>query len=460
MVLLLGLVVVVSCWWVIGNDSHARPSEGVVDVWVTWGDSPEELQALLGRYSQSGGLPVNVRTRIRSDDLLGALDGSESPDLVILSSADLVASYRQQELVEPLDGWIQASNLDLDDFYAAPLAQCQAPDGATLCLPWGCDVDVLLWNKDLFRSAGLDPERPPQTMEELVEVAGKLTVRDEEGELSQVGFIPDFPRSHADLYIRMFGGAFYSDEGTRLTVNSEPVLDAMIWQRQFYEIYAPEELKDFVSSFTPYATSSHPLYAARRLSCQQCHRSSPIQNGKTPDVGFFEGKVAMMVDGEWQASANALSGDGFPVDFGVAPFPPPAAHPETANGAVVRGPVLVVPAGAIDKEAGLQLLTWMISPEIVAEAAHAHSFLPASRTAARDPRFQQMPNLEVFAGLLTRPGTGPAFTTPIRSKLNEVLGQVEAEVLRSGGDPVLLLDDAQAGLAVELDESLAGNHRP
>ena len=459
-ILLLGLIVIVSGWWVAQSGSHAQPSEGVVDVWATWGDDPDQLQALLDRYSQSSGVPVRIATRIRSDDLLESLTGTEPPDLVILSSGDLVESYSQQGLVEPLDAWIEASDIDLDDIYPAPLAQCQGPDGITLCLPWGCDVDALFWNRDLFEAAGLDPDHPPQTMEELLEYASKLTIRDEKGELSQVGFIPDVPRSHAELYVRMFGGAFYSDTGAGLTVNSQPVVDALSWQRQFYSIYAPEDLQDFVSSFTPYMTSRHPLYADRRLSCQQCHRSAPIQNGKTPDTGFVEGKIAMMIDGEWQVSPGTLSREASQVNYGVAPFPPPAAHPERANTAVVRGPVVILPAGASDKEAAVHLLAWMMSPEIVAGAASANSLLPTSRTAAQDPHFQQDPDFQVFLDLMAHPNAKPAVTTPISSELNEALDKIEAELLNKGGDPVPLLDEVQAELATQGKEALADYDRP
>ncbi|NIR02910.1 MAG: extracellular solute-binding protein, partial [Gemmatimonadales bacterium] len=46
---------------------------------------------------------------------------------------------------------------------------------------------ALHWNKRLFREAGLDPERPPRTLEELDRYADLLTTRDEEGGLVQMG---------------------------------------------------------------------------------------------------------------------------------------------------------------------------------------------------------------------------------------------------------------------------------
>lgn len=459
-ILLLGLIVILSGWWVLHGSSRSQPSEGVLDVWVTWGDDPEQLQAFFDRYGPSNGSPVRVTTRIRDDDLLEALADPEPPDLVILSAGDPVASYHVQGLVEPLDGWIEAGGIDLDDILPAPLAQCQGPGGTILCLPWGCDVDALFWNKGIFAAAGLDPDRPPQTMEELVEVADKLTGRDKKGELSQAGFIPGFPRSHTDLYVRMFGGAFYKERGAELALSSQPVVEALRWQAQFNSIYDSEDLADFVSSFTPYMASQHPTFAGRRMSCQQCHRSMPLQNKRTPDTGFFEGKIAMMIDGPWQVNPEARSNDESPLDYGVAPFPPPVAYPERANTTVVRGPVVIIPAGAVDKEAATQLLAWMASPEIEAEAANTFSFLPTSRTALQDPRFRQNPNTQALAGLMAQPNAEAAVSTPISSELNEALARIEAEVLDKGGNPAPLLNEVQAELGARLEEMRADSTKP
>ena len=218
-ILVLGLIVVVSGGWLWIQGAHAGPQNGVLDVWVAWADGPE-LDALFERYSQASGVPVRLRAGVTGDQLARGLSGETPPDLVVLSSADRVRSLQAQGLVEPLGSWADAGGVELEDFFAASLAPCVAPDGALLCLPWTCETDALFWNKGLFRAAGLDPERPPQTMEELAEMAARFAVVDGEGRLSRVGFIPDLARSQSEWYARMLGGSWADDEGTELWVDS------------------------------------------------------------------------------------------------------------------------------------------------------------------------------------------------------------------------------------------------
>jgi ABC-type glycerol-3-phosphate transport system substrate-binding protein len=114
----------------------------------------------------------------------------------------------------------------------------------------------------------------------------------------------------------------------------------------------------------------------------------------------------------------------------------------------------------MDKEAAATLLAWMMSPETLAEAAYANSMLPTSRTAARDPRFQEIPGFGAFIELVAHPNAAHTVTTPISPELNEALGQVETELLHQGGDPVPLLNEIQAVFAAKLKEALAYHDRP
>ena len=453
-VLLLGLVMtVVSGWWVTRNGSLAQPQEDVLDVWTTWAGDADQLQAVFDRYTQATSLPVNVTTGVDARQVSKALSGSTPPDVVVLSTADPVGSYHAKGLVEPLAPWIEAADVDLDDVYPAPLARCETEDGDYACLPWGCDAYALFWNKRLFEAAGLDPERPPRTMEELAAYADTLTVRDESGEITQIGFLPDFPRSNTDLYLRMFGGAWYGDGADALAVDAPPAVDALTWQRQFFGGRDGDTLEAFVESLNYYTKSTHALYAGRRLSCQECHRGAPASDRKLPGSGFYDGRVAMMVGGEWQVGPHHIPRRRPDLDYGVAPFPPPSDHPERANTTVVRGPVAVIPARVADKEAAATLLAWMTSPEIVADVSHANASLPTSRRAAEDPRFGQIPNFDVFLDMLADPNATSVTTSRISAELNEALRAIEGELLHEGsGDPAALLNAVQTEFSVALKE--------
>ena len=434
--------------------------EGVLRVWVSWGDDRDHLQPLFDRYTETTGQAVKVVTRAKQDHIEDALNSETPPDVIILSANDLVGLYYQQGLIEPLNAWVDRSELNLDDIYPAPLAQCQMPDGTLVCLPWVGDTFALYWNKDLFAAAGLDPEKPPQTMEELLAYAQLLTIPGEEG-FSQVGFLPDYPRPHLDLYTHMFGGAWHSRDGVKLTVNSQPVVDAMNWQHLFYELVGNPEANDFVSSINRYRNSGHPVLGGVRLNCQQCHRFTPGNADRMPDHGFYTGQVAMMVDGAWQLGANYISAYSPDMNYGVAPFPPSAEHPELSNTSFYQGAVVLIPSHGLDLEAAVDLLTWMISPEIVADMAFATTSLPTNQTAAKDLRFQQIPHFDIFIDLLAAENTYAIRPTAIQEEFNAALAGIEKDFLYTEGQGFIPdLDNLQAEYGPILEELVSSRLSP
>jgi multiple sugar transport system substrate-binding protein len=423
--------------------------EGVLRVWVTWGDDRDQIQPLFDRYTQETDQQVKVASRVRLDQLEDALDSDTPPDIVILSNNAPVASYYRQGYIEPLDNWIEAANIDMADIYPVPLSQCQLSDGGYACLPWGADAFALYWNKDLFAAAGLDPERPPLSMEEMLEYAEQLAVWDEAGELSQVGFIPDYPRTHMDLYAHMFGGIWVAEGSDRLTTKSQSMIDALNWQVQLYNQMGITEANQFYSP----KNSKHAVFGGVRLSCQQCHRYTPAKKKNMPENDFYQGKVTMMVDGAWQLDANYISSFNPELNYGVAPFPAPALHPELANSSIIQGPVIVISTGTQDKDAAANLLAWMMKPKTAAEMAYSTSLLPTSRKAVQDARFEQIPNIQMFMDLVTSPMSGSIVSMQNSVDLNQALEQAERDLLHeAGGDPESALSGIQNELmSVSLD---------
>ncbi len=108
-----------------------------------------------------------------------AIQGGQSPEVAVLLSTDLYTLV-DQDFVVPLDGFIQKDTdgqAYLKDFYPAFMANSQA-GGKTWGMPFQRSTVVLYWNKDLFKAAGLDPDKPPKTWDELVADGKRLTKPD------------------------------------------------------------------------------------------------------------------------------------------------------------------------------------------------------------------------------------------------------------------------------------------
>ena len=183
---------------IAGGGQPAAEEPELLRVWIQWGDNPQQIQELFDKYTAETGIKVEVTAPLEDDKILPSLTGSDPPDVLVLSGGDNVKSYAKEDLVTELTDIIKTGGIDLNDFFEAPLDQCKSGD-QILCLPWGTDMYALFWNKDMFEAAGLDPETPPKTMEELAEFADLMTLRDADGNLTQVGFLPDQGWDHSDL---------------------------------------------------------------------------------------------------------------------------------------------------------------------------------------------------------------------------------------------------------------------
>ena len=106
-------------------------------------------------------------------------------------------------------------------------------DGKYYALPTAVRSLALFWNKTLFKEAGLDPERPPATLDELVDYARKLTKRSPNGDLLQAGLTIDMGgQDHhwlREVLIRQFGGAPYSGNNKTVAYNSNAGVNATQW---------------------------------------------------------------------------------------------------------------------------------------------------------------------------------------------------------------------------------------
>ncbi len=137
----------------------------------------------------------------------------------------------------------------LDDISWSPSWRKCRQDGMQLGIPTGVHTRVVIFRRDMFEQAGLDPANPPENLEELVEAAKKLT-RDTDGDgktdVWGLGLYLGPLRATIELYFAPllwhFGGMLYEDATHRAVFASEAgvkavgFLDACI---NTYEITPP-----------------------------------------------------------------------------------------------------------------------------------------------------------------------------------------------------------------------------
>jgi multiple sugar transport system substrate-binding protein len=141
-----------------------------------WTRAPLEKQAklLVAAYNESHKNQVAL-TVVPNDDYVakvGAAAGSGSlPDLF---AADIVyvPNFVKQGLFQDISANIDA--LDYKDEINKGHLAAGTADGKEHVLPFVLDLSVMMWNKDLFKEAGLDPDKAPATLGEFAEDAKKV----------------------------------------------------------------------------------------------------------------------------------------------------------------------------------------------------------------------------------------------------------------------------------------------
>jgi len=103
------------------------------------------------------------------------------PVTSVLLSTDMFTLI-DEDAVVPFDNFVKTAQDQawLKGFYPAFMQNSQT-GGKTWGIPFQRSTVVMYWNKDLFKAAGLDPNKAPATWVELKDAATKLTQKDASG---------------------------------------------------------------------------------------------------------------------------------------------------------------------------------------------------------------------------------------------------------------------------------------
>lgn len=402
---------------------------GSLTYWYPWGGDSEKWDQWRMDEFKKEYPDVNFNATyvppdggISNGKLLAAISGGNPPDVVITNEYASAYALAAQGALMPLDDLLADTDFKEDEILDA-YRDVMKVDGTTYLFPEDSNVNLLYYNVDLFIEAGLDPDEPPTTIEELDAAAERLS-QVEDNKISRLGFIPWLDAGdEAFMWGYIFGADFYDVSDKKVVLDDPHMVDMLNWMNTYARKYNPEKIKSFSSGFGGAFSPDHP---------------------------FFSGKVAMTVNGNW--FANALKEYAPNLNYRVAAIPAPQGG--RANSSNFGTNIFVIPKGAKNPEAAMRFILFGVKPEVMADNINIWRSLSIYKAPNDAIKWDKEGDAvyKIVREIASSPNSGhPALTIVAKEMSNEIT-LLRDNVIYNNSDPKPLLQNAEKKLQAEVDK--------
>lgn len=339
-----------------------------IDVWqpfapgTTLGDT---MQRLAGRFrDEHARITLNLTAVPGNQEFLQKLEtafAAGQPPHAFALDVIWPARFVARRLLQPLDAWFGPSagarpgiRLDRADFVPAALDACTI-GGTVYALPMMASVLLLYWNAQHFTQAGLDPEHPPETWDDLLRMSSVLTVPD-----------PAAPSG-----VRRWGFQIPGPAGWNIWA-----WQCFLWQRGGELLSADGRHSRFAELPGIDALDFWVELAQRR-------RTATLEPGTRP---FEQGRVAMIIQTLTPIGSIARTAPDLALRSAVLPRDVQAA---TNTGGWLWGLAAGSGLRAADLDGAAEWVRWFTAPEQLATWNAETGFIPPRYSAQATPIWQQ-----------------------------------------------------------------------
>ena len=330
-----------------------------------WTRSPLERQAknVVEAYNKSHKNQVKLEI-IPNDDMEGKVGGASQTDSLpdILAGDVVRIPYWASEgiftdITKQIDGLDNKADLQQGHIEAGTV------DGAEYTLPFITDVSVMVWNKNLYKEAGLDPEQGPKSIDQFVEQAKKVAALNKDGVAGS--YLAG--QSAGALVFDLFPSVWADGESVMNKDGSEATLDN-------------DSMKGVLDAYKELANTTNGLGAG-----------SKEETGATWTAPFANGKIGVMPYPNTSTTAlfDAEKDGGFEV--GVAPIP---GTKEGKTSTFLGGDAMGISKDSKHVAQAWNFLYWLMQSdaqkEVFADQGDTASNIQTLKTAYKDadPRIQ------------------------------------------------------------------------
>lgn len=225
--LLMGSILLSACS--SGNSTEGQGDSDVTEItyWqYTFPTKVEEIDKIIADFEDE-----NPDIKVLAQDfpydqyqnkIFAAVEAGDGPDIMNIYNG-WISKYVDMDYIQPIREEFMSKD-EISDYYV-DMIQPYELDGEYYTLPVAVRSLALFWNKDLYKEAGLDPESPPKTWDELIENAKAMTEMTDDGRYKQEGFgwnaagqgLHEFQQ----VLLRQYGVEPYSEDASKVLWNEK-----------------------------------------------------------------------------------------------------------------------------------------------------------------------------------------------------------------------------------------------
>lgn len=329
----------------------------VVTYWEKWtGPEGDAIQQVVDDFNASQSRLWVHRVPVNDQDskALVAIGGGDPPDIAGLYSYS-VPQYAETGAAIPL------ADLGFKpdpSAYAPGVWQMLTHQGRQWAGVNTCYTIALYYNRAHFREAGLDPDKPPRTIDQFNDVAQRLTIKGPAGEITRAGFVHTLPWWWPYMWPSLFGADLYDAANNRSLFDSPACVRAFEWIGSWPARLGREALATYISAF-----------------------GRSFNGAEDP---FLTGRVSMAATGPWIANFARTYAPN--LDYAAVPLPVSSEIFDAARPiGLLECDVLMIPRGSPNPEAAMEFLLYTQQPRVQEQLATAHC--KSSPMTAVSPQF-------------------------------------------------------------------------
>ena len=344
----------------LGVSDYIHAQEPItIQFWNSFtGSDGDILREIVTRFNKENTDGITIEMDIMPaatllEKLAPAIATSTAPAMILAGNMD-VPMYGKNANMIPMDDFFEVTGSGKADFEPAALESLQYK-GSQIMIPMQWFTQYLYYNKDLFEKAGLDPDTPPSTWDDVAEYAAKLT--NSERNIYGIGFC-------VAGGVPWFNSLFLSNGG---------------------EVVDEENLKSLLMSDENLATLKFIQDTVQKGYSPKGATGADLDNIMMAD------RLGMVVNGPWMV--NGLKENE--INFGVTRFP----EGSKTRLAVAETSGFCIPKGTPEEArlAAYKFVAYWNTTEICKEWSLRNGFPPYLKSVAADSDVQSNELVSVFA---------------------------------------------------------------